>query len=85
MFKITDHVVSAEVESELILLDLNSGEYYGLNEMGGLIWKGIEQGHSTEFVANKVAELYSISTDSAIKDIQNYIQELIGLGLIIEK
>lgn len=36
---VSDDVVTREVGGELVLLDLNSGQYFGLDAVGGRIWE----------------------------------------------
>ena len=38
-FAVSDDVVTREVGGELVLLDLNSGQYFGLDAVGGRIWE----------------------------------------------
>lgn len=38
-FTVSDEVVAREVNGEVVLLDLNSGQYFGLDAVGGRIWQ----------------------------------------------
>lgn len=38
-FTVSDEVVAREVNGEMVLLDLNSGQYFGLDAVGGRIWQ----------------------------------------------
>lgn len=38
-FTVSKDVVAREVGGELVLLDLNSGQYFGLDAVGGRIWE----------------------------------------------
>ena len=38
-FAVSDEVVAREVNGEMVLLDLNSGQYFGLDPIGGRIWE----------------------------------------------
>ena len=38
-FAVSEDVVAREVGGELVLLDLNSGQYFGLDAVGGRIWE----------------------------------------------
>lgn len=39
-----EDIVAREVGGEIVLLDLEAGTYYGLNAVGGMIWKSLEGG-----------------------------------------
>lgn len=38
-FTASGEVVAREVNGEMVLLDLNSGQYFGLDPVGGRIWE----------------------------------------------
>ena len=38
-FTVSEDVVAREVGGETVLLDLNSGQYFGLDAVGGRIWE----------------------------------------------
>ncbi len=38
-FTVSDDVVAREVGGETVLLDLSSGQYFGLDTIGGRIWE----------------------------------------------
>jgi hypothetical protein len=38
-FTVSNDVVAREVGGEMVLLDLNSGQYFGLDTVGGRIWE----------------------------------------------
>jgi len=38
-FTVSDDVVAREVGGEMVLLDLASGQYFGLDTVGGRIWE----------------------------------------------
>jgi hypothetical protein len=46
-FAVSDEVVAREVGGEMVLLDLASGQYFGLDTVGGRIWELLsERPHS---------------------------------------
>lgn len=42
-FEVSEDVVTREVGGELVLLDLNSGQYFGLDAVGGRVWELLAQ------------------------------------------
>lgn len=42
-FSISDNVVAREVGGEMVLLDLASGQYFGLDKVGSRIWELVSQ------------------------------------------
>lgn len=46
-FSVCDEVVARELGGETVLLDLNSGLYFGLDSVGGRIWELLSEGPRT--------------------------------------
>ena len=43
-FQLSPDVLFQEVSGEMVLLDLNSEQYFGLDEIGARIWSLLESG-----------------------------------------
>ena len=54
-FSISSDVVARDVGGELVLLDLTSGQYFGLDAVGGKIWEWLtERPHELGELCDKV-------------------------------
>lgn len=81
-FKIPDNVLFQEVDGEAVLLSLDEGCYYGLDELGTRIWKLIHQDlDHDQVVAAMVAE-YEVETEQARSDLDAFLSDLRESGLI---
>ncbi len=55
---------------------METGEYYTMNEVASLIWKGIDSGMNQEQIADKILDEYDIEDRAAIlQDIDEQISE----------
>lgn len=79
---IRDAVVSSAVGDELILLDLESGVYHSLNAGGTPIWIALERGLGYEEIVAGLVQEYDVSSDRAAVDVAEFLNCLIGLGLV---
>lgn len=43
-FQVSDDAIGREVAGEMVLLDLASGQYFGLDPVGSRIWDRLSQG-----------------------------------------
>jgi Coenzyme PQQ synthesis protein D (PqqD) len=43
-FQVSDDTIGREVAGEMVLLDLASGQYFGLDPVGSRIWDRLSQG-----------------------------------------
>jgi hypothetical protein len=77
-------VVWRDLEGEAVLLDLASGTYFGLNDVGTRIWRLLEAGESLARIAEALAEEYEVSGEQAARDAEALVTELRGRGLLVE-
>jgi Coenzyme PQQ synthesis protein D (PqqD) len=61
---------------EGILVDLNTKQYYRLNETGSLIWRGLEKGNTIEDIVNEMQNTYEVSDDHARASVEKLLQNL---------
>ena len=78
-----DHVICTEFEGgEGILVDLQTKRYYQLNETGLLIWKGLEQGDSTDDIVARVVAGYEVAPEHARLSVETLIGRLRSYKLV---
>jgi len=80
--KIPEHVLFQEVDGEAVLLSLDQGFYYGLDELGTRIWKLLDDGLGMEQVVDAVVTDYDVEREQAHQDIVKFLDELEESGLI---
>ena len=56
-----EDVVARSMGDETVLLDLDSGTYFTLNAVGGVIWRQLEKGGGLEESAVAVVDEYEVS------------------------
>ncbi len=82
-YKIPDNVLFQEVDGEAVLLSLDEGCYYGLDEVGTTIWKLIgEEKLEPEQVVNRLTEIYEVEPEQARGDLDRFLGDLRESGLI---
>lgn len=76
-------VAARVIEGEAIIINLASGMYYSLDEVGGAVWSLLERGHSLEEGAAAIAARYGIGEERARADIRRLVGELHDEGLVV--
>jgi hypothetical protein len=72
------------VDGELVLLNLDSGQYFGLNRTGTRIWELLGSTPHLDDVERVLAEQYRIEPSRARQDLDELIAELERAGLVHE-
>jgi Coenzyme PQQ synthesis protein D (PqqD) len=80
--KVSDDVVSRDLEGEAVVLNLETGIYFGLNEVGTRIWSLIEEHGSLQKVFAIIKDEYDVPSETLENDLLRIVQELHAKGLI---
>ena len=83
-YRFPDNVVFQEVGEELVLLDLQSGTYFGLNETGAEIYRLLLDRGNLEQLPESFAH-YDVDSDELTLDARQLIEELLRNGLLEEQ
>ncbi|MDZ7859128.1 MAG: PqqD family protein [Candidatus Krumholzibacteriota bacterium] len=76
MFRISDKVVFRKVEDKIVLINLETGYYYSLNEIGGFIFNSIRDGSDPSDILRDIKTDFDVSESKAEDDFNNFIEEL---------
>jgi hypothetical protein len=76
-------VAAKVMDGEAIIINLSNGMYYSMDQVGGLIWEMITEGHTLDDIASAVVRSYDVSDGQAQADIQRLAVELVDENLVI--
>ena len=69
------------LHEERIILDLNSGEYFGTSSVGGFIWDQLLEPQPLSGIATAIAAKFDIDQQQASADLLEFVSQLIERGL----
>ena len=81
---IPPQVMSRVVGDDTVLLDLESGMYFGVDGVAKQIWESISEGRSLGETAEVIASEYEVDEASAQADVLEFVSELVARGLLAE-
>lgn len=82
-FTVSDDVVAREVGGEMVLLDLNSGQYFGLDSVGGRIWEMLsERPHTLKELCDLIEAEFDAPRERIEADLMALANELRDQELI---
>ena len=79
---ISPDVLFQEVSGELVLLDLSSESYFGLDAIGARIWGLLESGASVGDVLDTLMQEYEVERGTLEADLGELLDKLAKAGLI---
>jgi len=77
-----DTVFAQEVDGEMVLLDMNSENYFGLDAVGTDIWQAMQEKETLQEVLEALLEQYEVEEDVLKKDLLNFVDKLQESGLV---
>ncbi len=85
LFQIAGDVVSREVAGEMVLLDLASGTYFGLNSVGARVWERLKEGAcSITELAKLIESEFDAPYEQIVQDVIELVRNLAENALILE-
>ena len=76
-------VVATELgEKEMVLLHMETQNYFSLNVTGLRIWAGVQQGRSFGEISQQLCEEFQVESEQATTSVFNLIHELSQQNLI---
>ena len=78
----TKQQVSCVLDSETVILHFDKGLYFGLNDVGTIVWNQIQSPRTVREIRDAIMLEYEVSTDRCEHDLVQLIQELCEQGLI---
>lgn len=84
VLKHSERALIQRAESTLVLLDLDTGEYYALNEVGGRVWELCDGVRSVSEVMATIRDEYEAPAETIEADVLEVLGELTDEGLLVQ-
>jgi Coenzyme PQQ synthesis protein D (PqqD) len=81
-FVIHPSVICREFSGETVLLNLESGVYYGLDAVGTRVWQLLMQGCTIASIRETMIEEYDVAPDVLNTDVMCLVGELRDRGIV---
>lgn len=79
---VSEDQVSCDLAGEAVILNLKSGKYFGLNEVGARIWELLKEQRTPEAILGVLLEEYDVDSEQCQHDLVELLQQLTEQGLI---
>ncbi len=70
-------------ESEMVMLDITGGTYYGIKDVGKAIWDHIESPVTVDDLCERLVEQFAVEPEVCRKETTAFIESLHERGLIV--
>lgn len=76
-YEINKNITWKSLDTGIILLNLDSGDYFTLNEIASFIWKGLLEDKGLDDIVGSIVDSYDCDKDTAEKDVNEQIKDLL--------
>ena len=78
----TEDQISSDLGGESVILNMKTGVYHGLNEVGARVWDLIEKPKAVKDIKQLLLEEYEVEADACTNDLFSLLNNLKTAGLI---
>ena len=79
----SEGIVAQKLDNEIVLLDLNSSQYLGLNEVGARVWTLINEGRELDAIKSMLTQEYDVEAAALAADVDALIRSMIDVGIVV--
>lgn len=83
IYQRNSETISGRLHDELVMMDIQKGKYFSLNQVATQIWDLLEKPTSLDEICNTLMAEYDIKAEQCISNVQSYLNEMQKLGLVI--
>jgi len=73
---VSKDVVSCDLGGETAMLDMKEGVYYGLNEIGTIIWELIQKPITLQEIVDTIMEEYEVDEETCFADLTELVEQM---------
>ena len=74
--------IACDMGGEVVVLDLKSGTYYGLDALGAKVWSLIEQPASLAAIRDAIMAEYEVDAETCDRDVAAFLDRMQTIGLV---
>ena len=76
--------VSSDLDGDAVILNLNSGVYFGLNPVGARVWELLQEPRTVDEICGTVRQEFEVEPDRCRRDLINLLEQMRNEGLVTE-
>jgi hypothetical protein len=80
--KLHDRFTEADIDSEIVIMRLDNGDFFSLSGTGATVWRLIDGTRDRAALAAAAAEAYAADTQRIGADVDQFLEELREQGLL---
>lgn len=76
--------ISGRLHDEMVMMDIDQGKYFSLNQSATIIWEKLEEPLVVEELCNILSGEYDVEPEQCAMEVEEHLAEMVRLGLVIK-
>lgn len=76
--------ISGRLHDELVMMDLEKGKYFSLNQVATRLWDLLEKPLAQEELCRLLMDEYEVDYAKCKSEVEDLMNEMVKLGLVLE-
>jgi len=71
-----EEIVASDIDGETVMMSIENGEYYGLDDIGSRIWELIEKPTKVSDLIDRLLERFDVDRETCERDVLKFLNDL---------
>jgi hypothetical protein len=80
---VPDNVLWQRVGEEVVVVDVDKGDYHALDDVGGVMWRALEECPDVATALQRLRRDYDVDEGRLAHDLKVFVERLVGAGLLV--
>ncbi|MCE7992744.1 MAG: PqqD family protein [Roseivirga sp.] len=76
LLKKSDDLIEAGLGESLALMSIESGKYFGMNQVASYIWQAMNEEVSFDDLVSRLTSVFEVDTETCANNCKDFIQDL---------
>ena len=76
------HMPTGEIDGEMVALDLDQGQCFGIGKIGTLIWDMAAEPARVHDIVDRLVAHHDVEPGECLADVLSFLEEMNGAGLV---
>ncbi len=77
-----DDVLATEIDDQTVMMDIDRGSYFGLNQTGTRIWALLAEPMAIGELRDRLMEQFDVPREQCEQQVVDYLESLLDRGLL---
>jgi hypothetical protein len=76
IFQLKPDILSSQIGEEIVLLDMASGKYYKIDEIGSTIWSLIKEPKTIDEIVDLILVDFDVDRATCVSDVSKFLEDI---------